>query len=55
MMLNNNLFVSGSIHQGGNRFCDVSRERQCVFISALLCKSRRARCYGGQEIQSIRY
>jgi hypothetical protein len=33
------LFTSGSIHQAHERFSDVSRGRQCSFISssALLC------------------
>ena len=32
MMLNNNLFIYGSIHHGDNHFGDVSIERQCAFI-----------------------
>ena len=38
-MLNSTLFARGSIHQGDNRFSDISRGRQCAFMSfsALLC------------------
>lgn len=38
-MSNPNIFISGSIHQGDERFSDVSRGRQCSFMSfsALLC------------------
>ena len=32
-MPNSNLFVAGSIHQGHERFSDISRGRQCSFIS----------------------
>jgi len=36
---NTTFFARGSIHQGNNRFRDVSRGRQCAFmsLSALLC------------------
>ena len=38
-MLNSTFFARGSIHQGNNRFSDISRGRQCAFmsLSALLC------------------
>lgn len=38
-MSNAHLFIAGSIHQGHERFGDISRGRQCCFISfsALLC------------------
>jgi len=38
-MSNHTLIVAGSIHQGNERFSDVSRGRQCCFMSfsALLC------------------
>ena len=38
-MLNSTLFARGSIHQSDNRFSDISRGRQCAFMSfsALLC------------------
>ena len=38
-MSNSHLFIAGSIHQGHQRFGDISRGRQCSFISfsALLC------------------
>ena len=38
-MSNATLIVNGSIHQGDRRFSDVSRGRQCAFmsLSALLC------------------
>jgi len=38
-MSNSDLFVAGSIHQGHERFSDISRGRQCSFMSfsALLC------------------
>ena len=32
-MLNSTLFVPGSIHQGDERFNEISRGRQCSFIS----------------------
>ena len=32
-MFNSDLYVRGSIHQGNNRFGDVSRGRQCAFMS----------------------
>ena len=39
IMLNATLFTRGSIHQGDSRFSDISRGRQCAFmsLSALLC------------------
>ena len=39
IMLNLAFFARGSIHQGSNRFSDISRGRQCAFmsLSALLC------------------
>ena len=39
IMLNSTFFARGSIRQGDNRFSDVSRGRQCAFmsLSALLC------------------
>ena len=33
MMSNSNLFIAGSIHQGSERFSDISRGRQCSFMS----------------------
>ena len=38
-MLNSTIFARGSIHQGDNRFSDISRGRECAFMSfsALLC------------------
>ena len=38
-MSSSKLFVAGSIHQGQERFSDISRGRQCSFMSfsALLC------------------
>ena len=38
-MLNSTLFARESIHKGDNRFSDISRGRQCAFMSfsALLC------------------
>ena len=38
-MLNSTFFARRSIRQGDNRFSDVSRGRQCAFmsLSALLC------------------
>jgi hypothetical protein len=38
-MLNATLFTRGSIHQGDGRFSNISRGRQCAFmtLSALLC------------------
>ena len=33
IMSNLNLFVAGSIHQGSERFSDVSHVRQCSFMS----------------------
>ena len=33
IMPNSNLFVAGSIHQGHERFSDISRGRQCSFMS----------------------
>ena len=38
-MFNSTIFARGSIHQGNNRFSDISRGRQCAFmsLSALLC------------------
>ena len=32
-MSNSNLFIAGSIHQGSERFSDISRGRQCSFMS----------------------
>ena len=32
-MSNADLIVSGSIHQADRRFCDISRGRQCAFMS----------------------
>ena len=32
-MSNLNLFLAGSIHQGNERFSDISRGRQCSFMS----------------------
>jgi hypothetical protein len=32
IMSNLNLFVAGSIHQGSERFSDISRGRQCSFM-----------------------
>ena len=32
-MLNATLFIRGSIHQGDSRFSDISRGRQCAFMS----------------------
>ena len=39
IMSNATLFIRGSIHQGDSRFSDISRGRQCAFmsLSALLC------------------
>ena len=39
IMLNSTFFARGSIHQGNNRFSDVSRGGRCAFmsLSALLC------------------
>jgi hypothetical protein len=39
ILSNSTLFTLGSIHQGHERFSDVSRRRQCSFMSfsALLC------------------
>ena len=39
IMLNSTLFACGSIHQGDNRFSDITRGKQCAFMnfSALLC------------------
>ena len=41
-MFNATLFTRGSIHQGDSRFSDISRGRQCAFmsLSALLCANR---------------
>ena len=38
-MSSSTFFVAGSIHQGQERFSNISRERQCSFMSfsALLC------------------
>ena len=38
-MSNATLFIRESIHEGDSRFSDISRERQCTFmsLSALLC------------------
>ena len=38
-MSNSSVFISENIHQGHERFSDISRGRQCSFISflALLC------------------
>src|SRR6056300_28357 len=33
MMLNTSLFIRGSVHQGDSRFSDISRGRQCAFMS----------------------
>ena len=33
IMSNSTLFVNGSIHQGHERFSDISRGRQCSFAS----------------------
>ena len=33
IMLNTTLFIRGSIHQGDGRFSDISRGRQCAFMS----------------------
>ena len=43
-MLNSTIFARGSIHQGDNRFSDISRGRECAFMSfsALLCANS---CY----------
>ncbi len=32
-MLNATLFIRGSIYQGDNRFSDISRGRECAFMS----------------------
>ena len=32
-MSNSNLFIAGSIHQGSERFSDISHGRQCSFMS----------------------
>ena len=32
-MSNSNLFIAGSIHQGSERLSDISRGRQCSFMS----------------------
>jgi len=39
IMSNATLFIAGSIHQGHEQFSDISRGRQCSFMSfsALLC------------------
>ena len=39
IMLNVTLFTRGIIHQGDSRFSNISRGRQCAFmsLSALLC------------------
>ena len=41
-MFNATLFTRRSIHQGDSRFSDISRGRQCAFmsLSALLCANR---------------
>ena len=41
-MFNATLFTRGRIHQGESRFSDISRGRQCAFmsLSALLCANR---------------
>ena len=42
-MSNATLFIAGTTHQGHERFSDVSRGRQCSFMSfsALLCAQSR--------------
>ena len=32
-MLNASLFIRGSVHQGDSRFSEMSRGRQCAFMS----------------------
>ena len=44
MMLNNNLFVSGSIHQGDNRFSDVSRGDNTFYESFSVAVRKVSSC-----------
>lgn len=58
VMSNGDLFVGGSTHHSADRFSDVSRERQCAFMSLyqLCCaKGLSGMCHGAQQVQLMRW
>ena len=52
---NSNLFVSGSIHQGADRFSDLLWGRLLWLFHFCCVKVRRSPCHGGKHVQRMGY